>query len=293
MTYFFRLPNLAFIALIFLVVRFSVFLSLGQSMLQHWEYVILCLSVINIAAAGYIVNNIYDVKIDAINRPNKNPVGQTLSVATAWRLYFAFNILAIAGTAYFMNLRLWLLHGGAILLLWAYSFMLKKQAFIGNLVVAALAALLVVETFLFDFSALYALAEQQNATAQRTLFLLILYVGFSFLTTLQREIVKDMEDMEGDRKMGCRTLPIIWGIERTKSLCLGVFAALAMALVMQTQMLWKTGQTISAIYSGIVLILPLFYFIYRLRQARQTTDFSYISRWLKIYMLFGLLLLLF
>src|SRR5205823_514428 len=156
------------------------------------------LAALLVAAAGYIINDYYDVKIDAINRPDRLVVGRVLR-----RRHAMLAHLLLSGVGVVLAAALsWRLGGvtlGAALLLWGYSARFKRIALVGNLSIAALTAALVL------------LPELQLLTGQRAVWL---YALAAFLLTVVREIVKDIEDMRGDAQHDCRTLPLVWGVAR-------------------------------------------------------------------------------
>jgi 4-hydroxybenzoate polyprenyltransferase len=120
-----------------------------------------------------------------------------------------------------------------------------------------------------------------------------LYAGFAFIISLVREVVKDMEDIYGDARYGCRTMPIVWGINASK-----VFAAtwvivlLAGVLVMQAYVL-PFNWWWAAAYSVVFIVVPLVMLLRKLVKAVTPADFHKISTWLKFIMLSGILSMLF
>lgn len=161
---------------------------------------VLVLSTVCIAAAGYIINDYYDVKIDAINKPDRLLVGRRIRRR---RAMFAHLILSAVGVllGLLLSIPVALINLGAVLLLWGYSARLKKMLLVGNVVIALLSAsmLLVVAVY--------------NDTLNR---ITLGFALFALLISLIREIIKDVEDMKGDASFDCRTLPIVAGLRGTK-----------------------------------------------------------------------------
>ncbi|MBC7890587.1 MAG: geranylgeranylglycerol-phosphate geranylgeranyltransferase, partial [Sphingobacteriaceae bacterium] len=204
---FFRLvrwPNLLLLALTQYLVRLSLI-----SPEEPWYTGLLegglfriALSTACIAAAGYIINDYYDIKIDIINKPERVVSGRYIKRRWALGINIALNGLGIL-LGLTVSLRVAALNAAAVFFLWLYSNHLKRQPFWGNLMVSLLTAL-----------ALVVLAVQYRRHVEAV----YLYALFSFCLSLVREIIKDMEDVRGDATFGCQTLPILWGMRRTKTL---------------------------------------------------------------------------
>ncbi len=165
-----------------------------------WKFFLLVLSTVFVAAAGYIINDYYDVKIDLINKPKRVVLGKVLHRRVAIISHFILNSLACL-FALFLGWKIFTIILTTTVLMWFYSNQLKRVALVGNLLISVLTGLSVyMPVFLYG-------------TAQQTL---LLYASFAFFISLVREIIKDMEDVKGDEEFGCKTLPIIWGIRKTK-----------------------------------------------------------------------------
>lgn len=237
------------------------------STLTDWRLLLLASSTVMIAAAGYIINDYYDVKIDLVNKPDRVVVGKWIPRRFAILFH---SVLSITGTAigFWLSVPIGLINFFCAFLLWVYSNQLKRQPFIGNLTIALLTgcALLLVE----------ALYHSHN-------IMIWIYALFAFFITLAREIIKDMEDLKGDNTFGCRTLPIVWGIRRAKNVIyvlLGVFALSVIYLDVRFQAL-------PLIYFLPALFLPLIVLTVRLARADTIRDFYWLSQWCKLIMLLG------
>lgn len=156
-------------------------------------------------AAGYIINNFYDLEKDLINRPNKTLYEKILKQSTALRLYFLFGLLGVLLGA-LVSFNVFLFFAGYNLALWFYSHKLKKITFVGNL----MASLLSISPFFAIF--LYFHLED---------LLILTYVSFILLVIFIREVVKDLEALKGDVIVGYPTLPVVLGVRRTKLLIVG------------------------------------------------------------------------
>ena len=246
-------------------------------------------STVCIAAAGYIINNIIDVETDKIVKPNDVIIGTYITEKQAYNIYFILNVIGVAIGFYISNSinkpNFTVLPIVMVSLLYVYSTSLKQSLLIGNFVVSILLAisLLVVPIYL-----LYPIITAENQAGVSQIFSIILdYSIFAFLINFIREIVKDMQDMEGDRKTGMNTLPIVLGISKTRYIVagLGIFAL--------TLLLWYLYKNvleaqILLVYSLLFLVAPLLFFIIKLFQANQSNDFKQLSTILKLLIFFGI-----
>jgi 4-hydroxybenzoate polyprenyltransferase len=273
-----RWPNLAIMLLSLVLVRGPLLLPghpLRATVLAP-RFGLLVLAALLVAAAGYIINDYYDVKIDAINRPDRLVVGRVLR-----RRHAMLAHLLLSGVGVVLAAALsWRLGGvtlGAALLLWGYSARFKRIALVGNVSIAALTAALVL------------LPELQLLTGQRAVWL---YALAAFLLTVVREIVKDIEDMRGDAQHDCRTLPLVWGVARSKWVagfflaCLGLLVAAAIA-----ELLTLRRWTLAAWLLAFVA-LPMAWLGRLMWLADRQRHFRQLSAWCKGIMLAGVLSML-
>lgn len=230
---------------------------------------ILSASTVLIAAAGYIINDYYDIKIDLINKPERVVIGK--SITRRYAILF-HTLLSLAGVALGLTLswKIAAVNFACAALLWWYSNNLKRQPFIGNFVVALLTG---VAIWLVD--SLYKTGHM----------LIITYASFAFFITLIREIIKDMEDLKGDQTFGCQTLPIVWGMRKTKYF---IYAILAI-FVMTVLTLNYYYENLPVPYFLLFLFGPLVWFLVRLIRADTKKDFSWLSSFCKIILLLGIL----
>ena len=241
---------------------------------EHWprlllepQLFVLTLSTICIAAAGYIINDYFDVKIDIVNKPERVVIGRYLKRRWAITLHQMLNVI---GCLLGLLLSRWVFVVDvlSVSLLWFYSANLKRQPFIGNLVVAFLTALSLL---------VLAVYYRQNVE------LLLVYASFSAIVTLVREIIKDMEDVRGDARYGCRTLPIIWGLRRTKQFLYIIIASFIMTLFVLADSLHNPRLG----WIFMLLLIPVTWLVYRLVWADTRRDFAYLSNLCKLIMLMG------
>jgi 4-hydroxybenzoate polyprenyltransferase len=121
----------------------------------------------------------------------------------------------------------------------------------------------------------------------------ILYAGFSFIISLVREVVKDVEDFEGDVKYGCKTMPIVWGINASKIFA-GIFIIILAIILLVIQIyVVRFGWWVSICYCIIFVITPLFIVFKKLLIAQSKDDFGKLSNYIKLVMLTGILSMIF
>jgi 4-hydroxybenzoate polyprenyltransferase len=241
----------------------------GLPVLQDPNLYLIVLSTLMITAAGYMINDYYDVKIDYVNKPHEVIVGKGIKRRVVILLHTVLNFTAI-GLGYLISPSIALINFLAAFLLWFYSNQLKREPFIGNLTVALLTGFSI---FLIGFY------------FQKSELLVLTYAIFAFFLNLIREIIKDIEDRPGDRKHGCRTLPIVLGFRKTKAvifLIAGVFVS-AIIIVM-----FKLDRPLIFYYFGGLGVFFM-YFMYRIYVADRKDHFTRLSAIAKILMLVGTL----
>jgi 4-hydroxybenzoate polyprenyltransferase len=237
--------------------------------LKNPELFLLVFSSCMIAGAGYIINDYYDVKIDAINKPHKMVIDRIIRRREAILLHFLFSFFGIL-MATVVSFKIGFVTLLAAVLLWYYSNDMKRRAFSGNLAVAALTGLAVI---------VVALLYHQNY------FLVSVYAIFSIIISIIREIIKDMEDLKGDQTFGCKTLPIILGVRKTKLI------VYAFAFILVIYNFYVAYELNSNVFKGLAYFLTLFaaLFSYYLYQADTKKSYSELSFSCKIILLFGVL----
>lgn len=226
-------------------------------------------STLLIAASGYIINDYFDVKIDLINKPQEVIIGRHIKRRVAMLWHQVFNILGTL-LGWIVGLKVFIVNVLAISLLWVYASIFKKKPFVGNLMVAGLtgASLVVMAVFY-----------------TKNDLLINIYAVFAFGISIIREIVKDIEDTRGDLKYGAKTLPIIWGLRKTKTLLFIFLILFSFAVMMMGISLGNRNLLIALGILGV----PMFYIGYKLYFADRKAHFSEISSWCKLTMVMGIL----
>jgi 4-hydroxybenzoate polyprenyltransferase len=292
--------NLLIMALMLLLVRYAIFLPVFrqngiEGLMPGWQFLLLLLATLFIGAGGYVINDVLDIELDRVNKPEKQVIGKRISEATGNKLHFNLTAAGVvAGIAFSYlsnNIFLGILFVIIPTALFYYSFKYKYLPAVGNLVVALLAAMVVIIYWLFEF---YHLKSQPGLFIDASLSFpqlnrfVLSFAFFAFLTTLIREIVKDAQDIEGDARFGCRTLPIVLGVKTTAYLVFVLEAVTLAAVAWFQVILYRTGYHGMAYFLVITQLLILLS-LYKTVMARDKKDFKQLSLLLKLVMLSGML----
>ncbi len=269
--------------------KFDLRLALSTS-----QFLILVLATVLIAIAGYIINDINDVKADIINKPDKVFIPSKISFKKANDLYFTINLFGLLLGLYLSysidNISFFTIFIIVSLLLNRYSTQLKNKYLIGNLTVSFIIFLTVLITAIFD---LVPVTNSYNNQIQLEVFNLVLIISFfAFCLTLLREIIKDLEDLKGDRATNANTLPIAFGVKKTKTILVWLSFVLFIAVLYFSYSL-KEDHFFGTIYLISFVALPLLYFIFQIRKKELTVNYHKLSILLKAIMLLGILTILF
>jgi len=303
-----RWKNLVIISLSQIFIKFFfIDFFIQKDQLLNENFVILLIVTILIAASGYIVNDIYDYNLDQINKPEKVVLGKFLKSRDAIIIYMMFNFLAIVLSIFLCTkieqeiyILVFLL---IIYCLWLYSKKLKKYKIIGNILIAFFISLSILNVPLFSY---------KNILSDDRFFVFLIISIFSvlaFLINVKREIIKDIEDIEGDKIHKVKSLPIIFGTKKSKlvTIIIGIILMFAISslitfqiLILRSDLLLDVGGNqfsnpqiwganyISIIYMFIILIM-FFYVELLILNATTKTNFTKASKLLKYLMLLSLL----
>ncbi len=301
-----RLPNLAIVFLslflpYYMVLRPAIAEAGGLPNLSREAFILLAVATVLTSFAGYFINDIFDEKIDAVNRPERLFIGKYLPRRAAIFIYVILlvSVLWLAqrlGIRYFPERRMEVLalFGGVSVALFLYARFLKCTPVLGNIWVAILCALVPVVALQMELRPLHILSLTAPETAQRTLLIYWNFVVFAFLTNFFREMVKDIEDFGGDAACGCRTFPVIRGIRVARRVAGLVGAILFFVLILLTYFWFQTGAPMWKIGCAVLfLLLPCGFAVFKTWGGEVKKDFSQASLAIKILMLAGLVLLSF
>jgi 4-hydroxybenzoate polyprenyltransferase len=311
---FFRLirwPNLVFIVLTQALFYYSILQPVfadyqSAPFLSPNAFWLLVAASVLIAAAGYIINDYFDINIDRVNKPGRLVVDKVIKRrwAIVWHLFLSGIGIAISLIVSLQMGDWYIFIAGFINTLcvgalWLYSTTFKRKLLIGNVLISLLTAWTILVLFVanlrsWHLTKVLADAKYRYELASAKLFkLAILYAGFAFIISLIREVVKDMEDMEGDARYNCRTMPIAWGIPVSKVFT-GVWLVVltGMLAIVQFYVL-QLGWWLSSIYCFVLIIIPLLWLLYKLYKAQVAADYGLLSKVIKAIMLTGILSMLF
>lgn len=297
-----RVGNLAFLAiLLYVMEKWVAFPLLHQQkfpeLMPWWVLTLLIISVVCIAAGGYVINDYFDVKIDRINRPDDLVVTRVVSRDAAMRLFQVLTAVGIvAGLAVAWWARSWnMLFIYVVIpgLLWFYSSSYKRMLLVGNLIVAFISALVPLLIAMVNADHLRFLYHESLAYTPIVGQLYVWLGGFALfcmLLTLSREVVKDMEDVEGDRELECRTMPIVWGEKVSKIVVTIVLLATITLIaylawfVLPFPMEWATFTGRFIIFG---LMVPMLCVLVLLWSARSKRELHTVQQVLKFVMFLG------
>ncbi len=305
-----RWPNLLIVALTMILMRYCVIEpliskiivipvsgtgeGLPMSLQFPWyDFVLLVLATIFITAGGYVINDYFDIKTDLINK-GKVIVGTKISRRKAMMWHNVFNLAGVA-IGFYISWKAGYIWLGALFLmvsglLYFYSASYKRQFLIGNMIVGLLTAAVPLLVVLYEWPALYRYYAV-NAVELPQFNFIIYWIGgfslFAFLTTLTREIIKDIEDYEGDIAYGRNTIPIIIGTLNAKIVSVSLII-ITLGLLYFTWYIF-VNDFITLIYLSTVISVPLLFVVYKVIRSQSKKQLHSTSRIMKIVMLTGLL----
>ncbi len=261
----------------------------AETTLNSFQFTMLVIATLCIAAAGNIINDIYDVEIDKINKPSKVLINKKISERTANWLFLILNIIGVAIGFYLSNsigkpgfAALFIIFSA---LLYLYASYLKGMILLGNLLISFLVAMSLIIVALFD---LLPAITAQNQIDQSEVFKVVLHYSlFAFFINFIREIVKDLQDINGDKKGEINTLAIAIGRKRTIMIVfiLSAFMVLGVVFYMY-QFLYN--QQVLLLYFLFAIVAPLMYFCIKAWTAETVKEYAFLSKLLKIIMFLGI-----
>lgn len=302
-----RIKNLLIVAATLYLMRYCIIQPLLhiknlELQLSGFNFLLLTLATVFIAAAGYVINDYFDTRTDLVNRPQTVIVGRSLSRRVAITLHIVLNfigvlfglIVSVRIGKPVLSLLFFIVPG----LLWFYSTTYKRQFLLGNLMVAILTATVPLITLLFELPRLYTVYWEMVARFDLKLGIITYWVGgyalFAFLLTLVREIIKDIEDFEGDQVFGRNTIPVFLGkkVARTIAASLLFFTLISLVFLFARYLNYLPSGKFdyyTLTYFVIALVIPICILLLRLLTAENKEDYHKASQLNKLIMLFGLL----
>ena len=286
-----RFQNLLMLAFMQLVFRY---LFLKQSYvdlaLTDFNYILLIFATVCIAAGGYVINNIMDQDTDEIAKPQNRVVGVSISETVAYNWYIGLTIVGVGIGFYLSNVIYKPTFASMFILvatlLYMYATSFKQIPVLGNVVVALMLSTSIIIIGLFDI--LPAIDADNRFRMKEAFDILMHYAIFAFIINLIREIVKDLEDMDGDHQSGINTLPIAIGVQKTK-IIVGVLTVISIGILAYyvNSNLFELDYVVY--YAMVLIVGPLIYFGVKLMNAANKKEFHHLSLVLKIILFFGIL----
>ena len=305
-----RWQNLLMVVLTMLLMRYAVLAPLvgkiGVILLKGsgeeipmtlqfpwYDFLILILATVMITAGGYVINDYFDIKTDLINK-GQVIVGTKIPRRKAIMWHSVLNIAGVL-LGFYISFKAGYLWFGSLFLivsglLYFYSASYKRQFLIGNIIVALLTAMVPMLVVFFEWPALYKYYSI-NAINLPPINFILYWVGgfalFAFLSNLIREVIKDIEDFEGDLAYGRNTIPVVIGILSAKilSICLIIITIALLYLTWH----YFINDNITLIYITVAVVLPLFLVIYKLGISNERKQLHSASSIMKIVMITGVL----
>ncbi len=294
-----RYKNLLMVLLTLVLTKYALINSFTPTV-SGLQFILVAMAILCITAAGYIINDIYDVATDTINKPTKVFIGNSISKKNGLVAYVTLSIVGLIFGMYASylngNSSYILFFIGSVGLLYWYSKTLKRIAIIGNIVISFLTALTIFIVFIFEIkntnpasNILAVLTKIVNAIA--VMIPVFIYILFAFFMTLIREMIKDIEDINGDYTSKMKTLPIIIGINRTKNIVLVISSVIFLFIIIILKeelvhiplLFW---------YTILFIISPFGWFLYKLFNSKNSKDFNLLSTLIKVIMSIGIISML-
>ena len=260
------------------------------------------MSLVFIVAGGYVINDCFDVEADKVNKPDKALIPNVFSQKEANLFYvvltFVGLVSGLVSCVMVLNVKFYMLFAIIVLvagLFYSYSSTYKKKLFVGNLIVSLLALMAVFLPYLFEVLYLsdnLLILSTCRDLVKNVVYFVLIYAVFAFLLTLIREIIKDAEDADGDGRTHCRTIPVVYGISKTKAILYVLTIFLVLFLLVYELLLLELELFVVSAFIALVILSSLV-LIVKIYKAKECKDFHGLSILTKVMMITGLLSMLF
>lgn len=257
-----------------------------SGILTTWQFALVVLATISIAIGGYIINDIYDIDIDKINKPDRNWTPSIISIKQAKLMYYSATFIGLLLGAYVSFITgssrnfIWFILPAT--LLYFYAIRLKKMYLIGNILVATLVA-----------TSLLVVAFFENNLAAQSIYiftfwdLIWILVFFAFGINLIREIIKDAEDIIGDQANGVQSIPIKHGV-KTTNFIISILSSLLIGMLLAISFFLYKTQLALSLYLIFAVVMGFVIFLKQLNKTSTSPQYHKLSNLLKLLMLVGL-----
>lgn len=267
--------NLIIVGLTMFAIRYYFFSTIGclipYSHIEFIHFLLLILSTILVAAAGNVINDYFDVKADKINKPEHLIINKYISKQKAIKLHWKLNVIALLIASYlsiyYHTFWYFAIHFITICALWLYSSYFKRKFLLGNILIAGLTATVIGQCgFYFysngDFHPLNYVKDNTNSIINAVIFwentslqngnYIIFLCVFAFLLNLAREIIKDLEDIQGDKKLHAKTIALTLGNKKTSWIIFGILVCVGI-----TYPIILFGAAREITFDDIIITLPI------------------------------------
>ena len=286
-----RFQNLIAMAVIQYLIRYSLLIpAYGKNnILGDIEFSLLVLSMLLIAAGGYVINDYFDIQVDTVN--NNVLVGRKIKRRVALIIH-AFSTFVGVCLGFYIAYKVGFLLLGAIMALsaytlWMYSLKLKRKLFIGNFIIAKLSAVFTVSLAIFEVVPKYT-----HPNSWHLIVILSIYATFTFICSLMHEAIKDLKGSIGDAQFNIKTLATEWGVTKTKEFLKWLSIALAFMVCLVSFYEFSTNNY-ALLYAATTIVGPLFLLNYWIYKAKHKASYSKISTLSQAIIFAGILSLLF
>ena len=260
------------------------------------ELGLLVVITILLTAGGYIINDIEDYELDILNKPERVIVDNIISRSLAFWLYFGTLLLGFVFALYLAfitkNLHLLFIYPLAAAGLFLYSTHLKKSFLTGNVLVAGYCAGVAGIIWVAERQSIRELMEIDPTAGRHIRLVFLVYLALAFLSTLFREIIKDIEDLKGDNAFGSRTLPIVLGVRKAKTTSFAIGVSLLLTICYAVYHLTSLNSPLKVSFIILTMISPMILALAWLMRARSRKQYHRLSQLTKFLMVSGILLLL-
>ncbi|QVY64910.1 geranylgeranylglycerol-phosphate geranylgeranyltransferase [Polaribacter sp. Q13] len=244
-----------------------------RSIVFDVDLLYIILASICVVAAGYIINNFYDVQVDRINRPLKTGIDNYVKQSVKLKLYFTLNFLGFI-FGLLISGRAALFFAIYIFAIWFYSHKLKKYPFTGLVSATVLTILPFFAVFVYfkNFSKI-----------------IFVHAVFLFLVLMVRELLKDLQNMKGAIINDYETFPVFYGEKKTKQLSIFLLVLTLFPVVILFSYPALSYMRFYFYFALMVLIFLGFY----LWNSTETKQYRMMHNVLKILLLIGVFSLIF
>ncbi|MDP4267711.1 MAG: geranylgeranylglycerol-phosphate geranylgeranyltransferase [Bacteroidota bacterium] len=288
-----RIPNLLMIILTQYLVRYCIILPFYkyygvESTLGNFNFFLIVFSTILIAGGGYAINDYFDVRIDRINKPDRIILGNLLPRRNAIIIHIILSIIGVLINFYLAyklkSFKLALINPVVGGLLWFYSTYYKRTFLLGNFIIALLSGFTVITVGIYEF---VAISHSAYKIPLDFVYVILVYALFAFVVSLIREMIKDIEDIEGDEKCFCKTIPIVLGIKYSKIIIGSIILISILGIAYFQSIIEK--DFFKFWYILITIQIPLIILTYLIINAKHKIDYRFASKFTKFIMLMGVL----